>query len=169
MLEPDLDPEQAVDELNELIQLDADAVQLYTMAIEHVDDIAVREDFEAFRSDHERHIAELTRAVIDLGGEAEEPTRDITGMLFEAVAALRMATGTNGALSAMRMNERHTNRVYDDALEVGLPPIAYELVLKNLEDERRHLAVIEMHMDRFAADRAPIEPEIRGVVTPVGG
>jgi rubrerythrin len=146
-------PHEVIEHLNRLIQLDADAAQLYRMAIEHVD-----------------HIADLTRAVIDLGGEPEEPSRDITGVLFEGVAALRMVTGTNGALSAMRMNERHTNHVYDEALDNALPPLAYELVLQHLEDERRHLAVIEMHMDRLAADRTAFEfPDIRGVVTPVGG
>ena len=58
--------------------------------------------------------------------------------------------GTLGALRAMRMNEKLTNRTYDRASEVYMPPIGQAIVVENLTDERRHLAAIEAHIDRLS-------------------
>jgi hypothetical protein len=66
-------------------------------------------------------------------------------------------TGTVGALRAMRMNEKLTNKTYDKAVRLDLPPMALEVVTRNLEDERRHLAAIENHIDRIAADEQYVE------------
>jgi rubrerythrin len=147
------------DTLLQLIQVETDALQLYALALDRVDDLAVREDIEGFRTDHERHIAELEQLVRLFGDEPDAPSREVIELAFEGLVALRAATGTNGALSALRLHERHANGVLDDALDAGLPPIAYELVMSHLEDERRHLALIEMHIDRLAPHHEPaIQP-----------
>jgi len=146
--------------LNELIQLDFDATKIYDQAIAAVDDPMVREDLELFRADHERHITELTRAVEDLGGEVEEVSRDLKGVLLEGMTKLRSATGTLGALRAMRMNEKLTNRTYDKAASHELPAEALDIVTRGLEDERRHLAAIEAHIDRYGQDREIERPDV---------
>jgi uncharacterized protein (TIGR02284 family) len=135
--------------LNELIQLDFDASRTYEQAIERVQDPMIREDLELFRADHERHIVELTSAVEDLGGEVEEVSRDVKGVLLEGVTRLRSATGTLGALRAMRLNEKLSNRAYGHAADKDLPAAAHEIITRGLEDERRHLAAIEAHIDRY--------------------
>lgn len=149
--------QDVIKHLNELIQLDFDASKTYEQALERVDDEAAREDLENFRADHERHIVELTRVVEDLGGEVEEVTRDIKGVLLEGMTKLRSVTGTLGALRAMKSNEKLTNRSYDKAVRLDLPPMALEVVTRNLEDERRHLAAIENHIDRVAAEDQYVE------------
>ena len=149
-----------IKELNDLIQLDFDAVKTYEAAIHRLDDeIEIREDLEMFRRDHLRHIDELTRVVQSLGGETEEPSRDLKGVLLEAMTKLRSVTGTLGTLKAMRTNEHLTNKAYDRAIDVLLPPTAHAIVANNLEDERRHLATIEAHIERLtSAEAEGIEP-----------
>lgn len=139
--------------LNELIQLDYDAVLAYQQAIEKIDEVAARVDLESFQADHRRHIADLSQAVRMMGGEPVEMGRDLKGVLLEGLTALRSVTGTIGALKAMRMNEKLTNRTYERALEAKLPVAARDVVLRNREDERLHLAAIEMHIDRLTGDR----------------
>ena len=95
--------------------------------------------------------------VEDLGGEVEEVTRDIKGVLLEGMTKLRSVTGTLGALRAMKSNEKLTNKAYDKAVRLDLPPMALEVVTRNLEDERRHLAAIENHIDRVAAEDQYVE------------
>lgn len=146
--------------LNELIQLDFDASRTYEQALEQVDDALVREDLEQFRADHERHIVELTRVVEELGGEAEEVGRDVKGVLLESMTKLRSMTGTLGALKAMRVNEKLTNKAYEKSVARDLPPVALEVVTRNLEDERRHLAVIEQHITRLGEPIAEDEPTV---------
>jgi uncharacterized protein (TIGR02284 family) len=143
----------AVEAMNELIQLDYDAVQAYKQAIEKIDDTIARLDLESFQADHERHIVDLSQAVRLLGGEPERAGRDLKGILLEGLTALRSVTGTMGALKAMRMNEKLTNRSYERALEAKLPPAARDVVLRNREDERRHLAAIEQHIERLGGER----------------
>jgi rubrerythrin len=136
------------DHLNKLIQIDVDAACSYREAIAHVDDASARYDLESFLHDHERHIMELTSVVRDLGGNPIEAHRDFKGALLEGMTKLR-SRGSLGALRAMRMNERLTNRTYDRALDRYMPPIGQAIVVENLKDERRHLHAIEEHIARL--------------------
>jgi len=148
--------------LNELIRLDADAVELYQSAIDRVDDAAVKADLLAFQRDHNTHISDLTRVVSDLGGEPEPAKQDLKGKALELVTAMRSMTGTEGALKAMRTNEKLTNKTYDDAAAKELPPLARALITRNRSDERRHLAAIERHLERITGKKLDEEaPEVR--------
>jgi hypothetical protein len=137
------------DQLNKLIQLDFDAAGTYREALLHIDDPSARDDLHSFLGDHERHVMELTRIVRDLGGEPVEAHRDFKGVILEGMTRLR-SRGTLGALRAMRMNEKLTNRGYDKAAGVYMPPIGQVIVVENLTDERRHLAAIEAHIERLS-------------------
>jgi uncharacterized protein (TIGR02284 family) len=150
---PQIDSEArkaAIAVLNDLIQLDFDAVQAYKQAIAKIDDVVARADLESFQEDHEDHIRQLSQTVRMMGGEPEKAGRDLKGLLLEGLTALRSVTGTLGALRAMRTNEKITNRSYERALQEKLPSAPREVVLKNREDERRHLASIEVHIERLS-------------------
>lgn len=135
--------------LKELMQLDFDAIQTYDQAIEKCDLESVRTALESFRADHERHLVNLTRLLADFGVQAETPTRDLKGAALEALTALRSLTGTKGALKAMRMNEKLTNKTYEEALEADLPQHARQLLVEHRADEARHLGYIERALDQF--------------------
>jgi demethoxyubiquinone hydroxylase (CLK1/Coq7/Cat5 family) len=67
----------------------------------------------------------------------------LKGYLIEGFTALRSMTGTEGALKAMRTNEKITNKNYDKALSQDLPADVAAIVRRNRDDERRHLEYIE--------------------------
>ena len=138
-------------QLDKLILLDFDAACTYHEALLHVDDPAVRSDLHGFLGDHERHVMELSSIIRDLGGTPVVAHRDLTGAMLETMTRMR-SRGTLGALRAMRMTERLTNRRYDRTCDVYMPPIAQLLVLENCDDERRHLAAIEAHIDRLTGE-----------------
>jgi len=150
----------ALDVMNELIQLDYDAIQAYEQAIERCEDSAARADLISFQADHQRHITDLSQAVRLMGGQPEGCGRDLKGILLEGLTALRSVSGTLGALRAMKLNEKLTNRSYERALEARLPGSARDVVFRNREDERRHLAAIEMHIERLSDGhtRATLRP-----------
>ncbi|MBS1118123.1 MAG: hypothetical protein H6Q90_351 [Deltaproteobacteria bacterium] len=160
------DHRDAIDMLNDLIQLDYDAIQTYEQALKRIDDQDrdVRRDLESFRLDHERHVLELTTLITGMRGIARDVGRDMKGVVLEGMTALRSVTGTFGALKAMRMNEKLTNRTYEKASKAGLPMLAVEIVTRNLADERRHLTAIEMHIDRLVAEREEEAAEAPGTV-----
>jgi uncharacterized protein (TIGR02284 family) len=144
--------ENVISVLNDLIQLDIDAVHAYAQAVDNVEDSVVRGRLLEFQSDHERHIRELTEVVLEQGGTPIEHKRDFKGFLIEGMTAIRSSTGTKGALKAMKTNEVLTNRKYDKALDEDLPPRVRDLVLRNREDERRHLQYIESCLSSRISD-----------------
>jgi uncharacterized protein (TIGR02284 family) len=148
--------DEIIEKLNDLIQLDFDAVKAYDQAIEKIDILVVRTQLESFRADHERHILNLSEKVRSLGGTPQEAGRDLKGLLLEGLTALRSVTGNEGALKAMRTNEKLTNKNYDEALELDLPVDVRQIVMQNRDDERLHLEYIERAIETLEAGR-PIE------------
>ena len=138
-----------VRKLNDLLQLDYDAIVSYGHAIEHCDDARVRHDLELFRADHERHIADLARVIRALDGTPIEVHRDLKGLVLEGLTTVRSLGGTVSSLRAMRTNEKLTNRVYRKASMLALAPLARVVVDQNFADEQRHLAVIQAHIERM--------------------
>ncbi len=151
-----MDKHDLIDHLRDLAQLDYDAIQAYDTAIEKIDLGAVRTQLENFRADHARHIVNLTDCIQSLGGDTPELGRDLKGVLIEGMTKLRSVSGTPGALKAMRMNEEITNKTYEKALGLELPPDVRDVVEQNREDERLHLQYIEAAIDAIDAGR-PVE------------
>src|SRR5207237_4367847 len=74
-------------DLNDLLQLDHDAVQAHTIAIDAVRDARYRETLVEYRADHKRHIEELAGLVRERGGLPVELSH-VTGPLKLAVQSL---------------------------------------------------------------------------------
>jgi uncharacterized protein (TIGR02284 family) len=153
-----MDTKETIKTLSDLCQLDIDAVYAYEQAIERIDHSEIRSNLESFKADHERHMNDLSQAIRDLGADPPERKRDFKGFLLEGFTALRGITGTEGALKAMRSNEKLTNRNYEDALSKDLPADVRELVRRNREDERRHLTYIERALEERIWEQRGAEP-----------
>ena len=140
-----------ISELNELIQLDYNAVAAYQQAIEACDHVEVKGTLGVFMSDHERHIANLSSQVIALGG-TPPAGQDFTGKLLEGFTSIA-SHGDQSALLSMRGNEELTNRKYSSTLELVLPEGARAVVEQNYQDEQRHLAWIKDALDKQIWER----------------
>ncbi len=127
--------------LNQLIQIDIDAVNAYSQAILALPPGPVRDRLATFRGDHERHVRDLSALVLDLGGTPRR-SRDLMGFMVEGFTAASGMLGEAGALTAMRSNEELTFLAYERALALDLPPDAAALVRANRDDEERHRAYI---------------------------
>ncbi len=143
-----MDTNESISKLSSLVQLDIDAVHAYSQAIDSIDVPEVKSRLSDFRSDHERHIENLSQAIRQLGGEPPEFKRDFKGFLIEGMTSLRSVTGTEGALKAMRTNEGLTNSTYEKALEWDLSQDVRDIISKNREEERRHIQYIEDCIER---------------------
>jgi uncharacterized protein (TIGR02284 family) len=133
-----------IEDLKSLVQLDFDAVQAYDQATSHITEDHVRHTLVSFRSDHERHITELSQIITEFGEVPPKLSRDIKGFILEGLTSLQSLMGTKAALIAMKTNENIVNRRYRKALDsLSMPTAVRNAVLKNYEDEKRHLAYIE--------------------------
>jgi hypothetical protein len=95
-------------------------------------------------------VDELSTLIRNRGGTPPQRAADLKGFLIEGFTTIRSATGTGGALRAMRMNELLTNKRYIDALSADLPAEVRVVVQRNMDDERRHLEFIEQAIVRPA-------------------
>ena len=153
-----LESKKVIKVLSDLLHLDVDAIHAYDQAIDNIDVRDIRMRLEEFKGDHERHVTDLSAAIQRHGGEPPKRGRDLKGFFLEGFTAIRSATGTQGALKAMRGNEQLTNRRYEDAMKADLPAEDKDLVRQNLEDERRHLAYIEQVLREKLWEQPPPPP-----------
>lgn len=137
-----LTPAKIIEELNEVLQADVDAVGTYQDAIDAIDELNIKNQLYDFKRDHERHIADLEALVQRSGGK---PVRkaDLKGMLQRGFTKVAGLVGTEASLRAMLKNEKTTNGVYAHHLQMGFPPDILEVLRRNYNDEQRHYAWID--------------------------
>lgn len=125
--------------LNDLLQLDHDAVGAYEIAMEKLKDRDHASQIAGFRRDHERHIRELNELIAELGGTpANQP--HATGPFKLALQSLGALAGDRGALMAFRTNELQVRAKYDSyAAKANHWPTQIKRVIDGCAlDEERH-------------------------------
>lgn len=125
-------------ELNDLLQLDYDSVQAYTVAIERLRDGEARSTIASFREDHERHIREITEVIRSRGGEPINLPHLPTGVFKLAVQGVGAAGGEKGILLAYKSNERQARDKYRRASNRTHDPEVGTILRLAAEDEQRH-------------------------------
>jgi uncharacterized protein (TIGR02284 family) len=132
--------------LKALLELEYDAIEAYSAAIRRLADPAIQRTFDGFRSDHQRHVRELSDYLRTQGHEPPEGA-DAKALLTEGKVVIGQLVGDKGILIAMRSNERDTNTAYertflreDISAELGI------ILSRNLDDERRHQQWIEQQI-----------------------
>lgn len=144
------DPE-LVAELNDLLQLDHDAVGAYTLAIEGLPADAFRETLAGFRADHERHVAELSELIRGRGGIPVPLPHLPTGAFKLAVQALGSLGEHRAVLLAFKTNEGQVRDKYRRHAGRGHPPEVADVLLRAAADEERHYRWAEEMLERLGA------------------
>jgi len=142
--------------VNTLIQLDIDAVHAYEQAIQNIGIEEIRSRLTEYKDDHQRHVSELSSYVQSNGGGLPEFSPDFKGFLIQGFTALRSSTGTVGALKAMMMNEKLTNKKYSEATEWDIPSEAMSIIQKNYSDEQRHLEFVQQRLQELEPEETEI-------------
>jgi rubrerythrin len=130
---------EIVDGLNDLLQLDHDAIGAYDIAIERLEDRDHANQILGFRRDHERHIQELNELIAGLGGEAKNQPH-LTGPFKQALQSLGAVGGDKGVLASFRQNELQVRSKYElyAAKANHWPQNVKRTIDRNALDEERH-------------------------------
>lgn len=140
------DNTNVVDLLNNLIELDYDAIEAYKAAIARLEVLSDRSQLAVFMQDHQRHVVDLSALVRAQGGEPAEHG-DVKQILTKGKVVLSGLVGDKLVLEAMKSNEDDTNLAYEKALNHPNLSMEVRRVLQlNLSDERRHRAWIEQRV-----------------------
>lgn len=126
--------------LNDLLQLDHDAVEAYSLAIARMGDAAVEDALKRYREDHERHIRELTEAIHRHGGVPAQLPHLPSGAFKLAVQGLGALAGTRATLLAFKANERQVRDKYTRAAQQRWPEDVQLAIHRAARDEETHYA-----------------------------
>jgi rubrerythrin len=131
---------ELVAELNDLLKLDHDAVQAYTLAIRSLDNDSYRETLRQFRGDHERHIDELTRLIRAHDGMPIQLPHLPTGAFKLAVQAVAALGSDRSVLAAFKANERQVRDKYRRVARENHTADVTTVLARAADDESRHYA-----------------------------
>lgn len=127
-----------VSQLNDLLQLDHDAVAAYKVALRELDSPRLTAELRAHLEDHERHIEELERHIHRIGGMAV-PMPHLSGVFKLAVQSAVAAASDRTVLLAFKANEMQVRDKYTRAAAaMDLPVDIRDTVRRAADDEQRH-------------------------------
>ena len=137
--------------LNQLLELDFDAIEAYRAAIERLKDETDKSQLASFMADHERHTRELT-AIIEGMGHVPASGPDIKQLLTKGKVVIGSLVGDAAILLAMRTNESDTNTAYERATaRQDLSRELRDILERNLQDEKRHRSWIQTRVEALRA------------------
>ncbi|HEV7992386.1 MAG TPA: ferritin-like domain-containing protein [Gemmatimonadaceae bacterium] len=142
---------ELVAELNDLLQLDHDAVNAYGIAIQSIDNASWKESLIRYRGDHERHIDNLTTHIRVLGGIPMQLPHVPTGIFKSAVQLAGKAGGDRAILLAFKSNEGQVRDKYSRAANAGHPQATTALLRQNARDEETHYAWVSGVLESIGA------------------
>jgi rubrerythrin len=160
---------ELIAELNDLLALDHDAVQAYSLAVGAISRAEYRETLAEFRGDHQRHVDQLTQLIQNHGGVPVQMPHLPTGAFKLAVQALGTLGDDRAVLMTFKANEaqvrdkyrRHANRPHTEAVDVILRAAA--------ADEERHYAWVDQTLERMGVERGGLLDSVQGAVETVHG
>ncbi len=150
-------------DLNDLLQLDHDAVEAYTIAIDTIREERYREALARHRADHKRHIEELAALVRAHGGLPTEMPHP-TGSLKLAVQGLGAAGGDLVLLLAFKAVEGQVRDKYQRFAARRYPEEVAAIVRRAAEDERRHYEWVESTLSELGAGRGTLQHGLADVL-----
>ena len=138
-------------DLNDLLQLDRDAVQAYTLAEKGLKSEAHRAAIQRFKGDHQQHIDALT-ALITARGGSPAPTPHLSSSPFKLAAQGLGDLGSDTAvLLAFKANERLSRDKYRRAANQGYPAEVQAVVQRGADDESTHYEWVQDTLEQLGA------------------
>ena len=154
--------------LNDLLQLDVDAVQAYALAIRQLESSVRKETVRRYQADHKRHISELKRLIRAYGGTPIAVSHIPTGPFKLAMQATASLGGDRAVLLAFKTNERAGRDKYRRAADqAGLAADVARVLKRAAADEERHYRWAEKALERLGAGRRTAVGKTAGVVEAV--
>lgn len=131
------------DAIQDLIELEYDALEAYEAAIEKLDSKEYREKLKEFCGDHQRHINELSKLAKTHGVSPPEGP-SAKQWLTKGKVYLSNLFGDTAILNAMLSNEKDTNTAYKTFTERGDLWDNLKVIIRDAyEDEKKHKKWLE--------------------------
>lgn len=146
---PQTDSGTIAKHLNNVIELDYDAISAYQTAIDRLENAEYKRKLEEFKQDHQRHVETLGK-LVQAHGEEPASSGDIKKVLTKGQVVLGGLAGDGAILEAMKLNEDQTNKTYENEVNEDFPQDVHQALEEGLADERRHRGWLEATLQRMS-------------------
>ncbi|MDQ4080104.1 MAG: ferritin-like domain-containing protein [Gemmatimonadota bacterium] len=141
-------------QLNDLLQLDVDAVQAYALTIRQLESKVRKQTVRRYQADHRRHIADLKRLIKAHDGAPMPVSHIPTGPFKLAMQAIGSFGDDKAVLLAFKINERQGRDKYRRvAMGRGLPRGVARVLKRAARDEERHYRWADKELQKLHAGR----------------
>lgn len=155
-----------VAKLNDLLQLDTDAVQAYAVVIAQLESKTRKQTVRRYQADHKRHVTNLKKIIRQQGGAPVAVSHIPTGPFKLAMqAAMGSLGGDKAVLLAFKSNERQVRDKYlRAAADEAIPTAIARVVKAAAADEERHYRWVEKTLQQLGAGRRTVTGRVAGVL-----
>ena len=155
--------------LNDLLQLEYDALPSYSLAIAALQSSERRQTLQAFREDHCRHVRELTALIRQRGGFPLALPHLPTGMLKLMVQLAGIPGGDRAILLAFRANDWQSRTKYAHQASGDYEAEVAAILRQAAEDEARHYAWASGVLDEMGVGSGTVVGMANGLFARVHG
>jgi rubrerythrin len=160
---------ELIAQLNDLLALDHDAIEAYSLAIGRVSRAEYREALAGFRGDHQRHVDELTALIRARGGVPVQLPHIPTGFFKTAIQALGTLGDDRAILMAWKTNEGQVRDKYRRYATQVHEPAVGAIVSRAADDEDQHYAWAEQTLAQLGVRECTIAHTAQETVEKVHG
>ncbi len=138
-----------------LVELEYNTIEVYKAAIESLGSLEYRDKFYEFKGNHKRHVEELSAFLARFNEKAPTSPNNTKHLLAKGRVKLASIFGDENILSAILSNEEDAVTAYE-----RINPRAAnnnkmdKIILRALEDERRHTDWIQVELEKYDWIRA---------------
>lgn len=155
--------------LNDLLQLDQDAIRSYQIAIDALSSEALKQRVRVFKRDHQRHVKAISALIEEHGGTPLKMPHLSTGFLKLAVQSLGAAGGDRAVLLAFRANEWESAHKYRRAAARRFTPPVREVIRRGAADEEKHYRWASEALERLGAGDETVLGRVEQVIERLHG
>jgi uncharacterized protein (TIGR02284 family) len=152
-----LSTDKIIEECNDLIRFDYDAIGAYDEAIDTIKMEPLNGMLIQFRGDHERHVVTLSGIVQRLGGKPVDKP-GARGVIRKTMTKVAGLVGVEPTLKAMQSNEEVLNKQYRERSNMAFPADVLGVIQRHYADEQRHLQWVQQQLMQRTWEHAPAHP-----------
>lgn len=152
---------QIIELLGDLAQMDINAIYAYHRAIDGMNIPPIRLKLVSFRSEHEKHLQDISQLIVSYGGNPPERSHDFKGFLIDGMTSLAGNLGAKRILMAMLKSEGLTKSRYKKAMSQDLPDDVRHIIKSHYKDEKRHHEYLEEALKTLSTDDESLNRGLR--------
>jgi rubrerythrin len=143
-----------IEAIKELVELEYDAISAYETAFKNLENPEYKKKFDEFKSDHQRHIKELSNFLLVNNEECPSGPDTLKKLLVNGKVELASLFGDQNILNAVLSNEEDTNIAYE-RINQRLGEYSdekggkiSEIIARGLSDEKKHKSWLQSNISK---------------------